>query len=132
MTRYKMFTGANTTTDGLASIDIVADGEITSVTWVIRVDDAGVASGQYELSFASSSAFATNDSRNQISSCAWSVPVATEARAYNFQEFFDEPIKVSQGERIFLHHLSDAAADDIECTVYLHVSDKARGSRLRL
>jgi hypothetical protein len=138
MTQYKLFGSSIATADGVASLDIVSDGKIYAVSWnSIGTTQAGLTtSGRLELSFASGSGFATNDTRSSISQfCYFSTAVLT-AVALNFggQQWIDLPdIPVNQGERLFLHHLVGATTPATALhTVFIYVTDKGDGSSRRV
>lgn len=134
MTNYKLYSAATATADGSASLDVVQDGKIQGISFVIAgLAGAGVnGRGRCEVSFASSSSFVTNDTRNQICQCSFSMPVNTGG--FNQVAYFALPdIQANQGERIYLHfNLAGTAPSAMDTTVFLHTMDSNKNSRVRL
>jgi len=133
MTQYKMFaSGAGS--DGMAQIDIVADGRLVGIQWdgyaQAAVGDTG---GQrWEISFSSSSAFTTNDTRSSLSTFTVLAPgVAAEPGGSARSQYIQLDQPVNAGERLFLHGASNgsAAATAVAVTAYLWVEDKTQSVR---
>lgn len=139
MTVYKLYSAATATGDGAAQLDIVAPGTIVGTKWIIRAGTTGAKKdGRWELSFSSSSAFATNDTRSGIDQCAYAVLDASAGGTANsgiiniFTPMPDVP--VAMGERLYIHNLATAAPTTMETTCFIFVDDKqgSAGRRVRL
>lgn len=132
MSIYKLY--ATATGDGSASLDIVQNGNIEAIAW--HVDYDCVADNQLlraEVSFASSSGLATNDTKSSISAFRAYSNLGAAGADFGTANYVIAPvdIPVSQGERMYLHlsHTMTAVA----VTVYLYVDDKigSQGRRVR-
>lgn len=131
MTSYKLYSSGTATADAAASLDVVQDGKIVGLLISGRhTAGAGGTSGRLELSFSSSSGFAANDTRSAIAQWSYS-SIASVAGNYN--QYYSLPdVPVSQGERLYLHHLATVAATSAEHTVFLLVMDKGDSSARRV
>lgn len=134
MTVYKLYgTGV---TDNIASLDIVNDGVINAVKWACRADlDADLETMQAEISFASASGFATNDTRSSISgvqaaAAASGTPASLTVLFVNQFDGPDLGIPVAAGERLYLH----GGGTSFTGTAWIYVDDKSSnaGRRVRL
>ena len=131
---YKMYSATAATaatSEGIATMDIPEDGEITSIAWSIVASDATAASGRAELSFTSSQGLTTNDTRAAIASVAYACTNGLVA-AVNFEVRLDPPVKISGGDRIYFHNINQTAFDvlQIVCHIYSSTKGVARARRI--
>lgn len=133
MTIYKMYASANPA-DALATLDIVADGRIVAIGGYMDPAYAGAdGSVRSELSFASSSGFASNDTRSSFWGMASRHDFTTSG---GVQSVVNEmvtglDIPVALGERLYLHATGTAVTTIF--TIWLYVEDKqgSAGRRIR-
>lgn len=134
MTIYKMYVSeTGSAAVASASIDIQNDGEISCVALGITVTEAGttaiVAKVSAEVTFASTPQFTSNDVRSSLCQAAYSSQSFTTTPALGTPSipFCVVPslaVKVSAGERIFIHIQSNTATlDSAEAVAYLYVND---------
>lgn len=135
MSVYKL-TAANDGTDGMASLDVIADGEITGM--LVTAQPTGMdALGDYnraEVSFSSSSSFTTNDVRASLIMAGVSQNFLTSgggSPGYN-SSVSGLTIKVNQGERIFLHgNISTGGGGQVTAYLYVNDGQESRPARRR-
>lgn len=126
---YGAITGG--TQDGLANIDIPADGFILGVDWDINLNmDTDAETASVELSFIATNQLATNDIRGRISSISSRLAVlsSTSGHVGSLQKWvgpFD--ISVSGGERIYLHCVSTAGiTGEARCSLMVDLGTQVR------
>lgn len=122
MTIYKL-TGT-TVQDNVASLDIQEDGVMDGVLMAMTADlDADGEVMSMEVSFSSTSGFATNDTRASIAGCAIQNGLLTSG-AINGAVNIYVPIgmTVSGGERVYLHTSGTAAAIG-RVSAWIYVAD---------
>lgn len=137
MSIYKLYgTG---TSDNLASLDIVVDGQISAIQWSVFGDlDADGETYSAELSFSSSSGFTTNDTKSGISTVKQFAAAAGTPASLHMTgtHLFLGPnlgIPVKQGERLYLH----GTGTSMTATCFIYVNDgvgagRQGGRRVRL
>lgn len=124
MTVYKLFAAANPA-DSLASLDIVADGVIEAILGCLEPTYAGAdGTTAMEVSFASSSGLATNDTRSSFFAMVMRHDFTTSGGAVTSHHVAVPglSIPVAQGERLYLH--ASGTAVSTRFIVYLYVNDK--------
>lgn len=134
MSSFKMYTSdvQAGTIEGAATMDVPEDADVHAIAWSIDGGDAAANGVKYELSLASSSGLATNDTRASISSASMGVAAA----AYNMVnsiQMFDPPIRLAGGDRLYIHKSSSQGAwDNLRATCHIYASTKgvARARRL--
>jgi hypothetical protein len=133
----KMYTA--TVGDAAASMDMPLDGMIVGVLFQTRAIGADVLNeGVFaELSFASTSGFAANDTRASIAGVANILGAITTGGANMAANvplaFGADGIPVSAGERLYLHTTSGGTVTiAVSCWVYIRVTGLARADRRRL
>lgn len=130
MSIYKLFT--TTDGDGAASLDIIENGMITAVYFSgYAALSADADSFEAEVSFASTSGFATNDTKSSIAKVATEVELVTSGEPQNGFNIMVAPLEipVSQGERLYLHTATPVGTAAIRMSCYVYVKDRARSPR---
>lgn len=97
---------ATTTGDNAASVDVPQDGHITGVYWSLDgALSADADSIVAELSFGSTNAFTTNDTRQVVSEVRCQTQLVTSGEVFNaINAYHPVPfLPVGQGERLYLH-----------------------------
>lgn len=97
--------------NGIASIDVPANGNLVGVTWNVNVDfDTDNDTFQAQLSFGSTGSI-VNDSRQVISNCASGISMPTSAGFVRGDINYHDPvdIPVNMGERLFIHGMCSAS-----------------------
>lgn len=130
MSIYKLF--STTDGDGAASVDITAPGTIEGVYWsgYARLS-ADTDDFEAELSFASSSGFATNDTKSSICGIRQETELVTSGQITNGVNSFCGPLNVpvAQGERLYLHTATPAGTATMRISCWVYVRDRASQSR---
>jgi len=127
---YKLFT--TTDGDGAASLDVIANGTITGVLFsgyaILAVDND---SFEAEVSFSSTSGFATNDTKSSIAKVASQSAVSTAESAQMGINVMISPLEipVTQGERLYLHTATPSGTPTIRMSAYLYVKDRVGSPR---
>lgn len=119
--------------DNMASIDVPANGHLIGLDWEVLAAASGADfTDTFEVSFGSTSQFATNDARATISSCAVGGDVTTSgATALHANKYVALPdIPVNMGERIYLHGTGTAIT--ITARAHLHFDFDLDRPRTRL
>lgn len=131
---YKLYT----TTDGdaAASVDIVAAGTIEGVYWSGYATLAADAdSFEAELSFASTSGFATNDTKSSICGVRSETELTTSGQVQNAINIMIAPLNIPivQGERLYIHTATPVGAATLRLSCWVYTRDRAAaGRRVRL
>lgn len=134
MTIYKLYATSVADADGVASLDIVAPGAIVGILFSSTTvgPAGGICSGQLEVSFSSSSGFASNDTRSSFATLTYGNNTGAANGAASIMQYVALPgVPVNAGERIFLHNLVDTAPTSVRNYVYLYVDDKSATSKVR-
>lgn len=132
---YKLFGAAAATTDGVASMDIRADGLIVGVLLQIEMDGGGAADGQgagVEISFLSSSGHSTNDTTGSIAGLYLETTFTTSGAAVPaLSQFIPMEVPVNSGERLFMHIQEAGTTTQVRARCWLYIEEKAGSSRPR-
>jgi len=133
---YKLYASVSTSTDSAASLDIVEDGQIIGMNLDIdaTADDALNDGATAEVSFASVSAFATNDTRASIIAAGVHQGFLTTGGGAvaksSLIAFGQDGIPVSGGERLYLHiNITGTSVCAVRCYLYVKVTGVGRPSR---
>lgn len=129
---YKLYGAPTATTDALASLDIQRDGHIVAYDANLGVLTADALDDGYamEVSFASTGAFTSNDTKASILTIrafasfltSGGGPVKAQSQLSGLA------IVVSAGERIYLHAQVSAAPASARMTAYLFVMPLDQGA----
>lgn len=126
---YKMF--ASVFGDGAATIDVREDGMLRGVAWNFETDlDADGENAGFELSFAATNGFTSNDTTASIigdgirAGLLTSGALNASCRGY----VSDLNIPVASGERLFLH-TSASGPTACRLSVWLYLDVTGPGSR---
>jgi len=126
MTVYKLRKSFTVSLDDGASLDIQFDGRIVAFWWEVHSDlDADAESFQVEVSFLSSNALSSNDSRGSLTVAgaqASGTPGFIESSVNSGLSGLDIP--VTRGERIHMHAILTGSGS-VVATCYLYVDDRA-------
>lgn len=127
---YKLYgTGV---TDAVASLDIVANGNIVAIAVAHEADlPADNNTSRMEVSFSSTSGFTSNDTKSSIITSRLFASLVTSGLATTGANFGVSGLKipVTLGERIYLH----GSGTTMTATVYIYTDDRsAAGRRQRL
>lgn len=122
------------TQNAMAGVDVPTDGSIKALQWALTNDmDADQEFVRVQLSFSSVGAFASNDTRQIISTIMNSINFTTSGMTNTGQNlylpFLDIP--VYGGERLYLHGLSSTGViGEVYCHIY-YSFDEVRASQRR-
>lgn len=133
MSVIKMYVSVTGSTAGNAAIDIPEDGIIDAVSLGCTGFNATPADGDYshaEVSFMSVNSFGTNDVRGSL--CTVSVGYAGAAAADGLKATPSVPfcmmnnlgVRVSAGERVYLHAINKNSDQQVLAVAYLFIRDK--------
>lgn len=126
----KMYGASTTTADAVASMDVAEDGVIEGALFnQIVIGDASGEGGSWELSFASVSAFTTNDTRASLATVG---AICNAIGGGHGNTYVPMDIPVSAGERLYLHTAVSGTptGNNLRATVYLRQrGDPARSRR---
>lgn len=94
--------------DGLASVDVPQDGNLVGIEWSVRnlLIDADGEAFAAQVSFGSTGAFSTNDTRQVISQvCVGQADLVTSGYIVpSINQYTPLPnLRVAAGERLYLH-----------------------------
>lgn len=131
---YKFFT--STQGDAAASIDIPEDGVIEGVLAAMDITGADVLNDGYrwELSFASTSGFSSNDTRASIAGGGVRTEVVTTGGSIGLMGLYvPMEVSVQGGERLYLHTVAAGTiAQNLSVWVYVrHANVAGRASAAR-
>ncbi len=133
----KLFSTAQT--DASASLDVPFDGQIMGALLDVRVDGADALNDRIsaEVSFSSTSGFASNDTRASFIGASASQGFLTSGGGPTgrnaFITFAPHGIPVSAGERIYLHVAAGGTVTSaVTCWMYVLIDGTARTARRRL
>jgi len=128
-TIYKLFDTSAASVDAAASIDIQDDGVIEGLAFSMmgRVADAQDDGGRFEVSFASTNGFSSNDTRASIFGAGSSQAFLTSGGGpVAINGYVPMEVAVQGGERIYLHH-QNTGSITVETSVWLYVRAKGGG-----
>jgi len=127
MTLYKLFASVAATSDAVAQLDIVGDGFISAIWGYLTVEGADALNDGigFEVSFASTSGFNSNDTRASIFGLDTRQEFLTSGGATPgmFGSVSGLRIPVLAGERIYLHSLENGTITAGRGTFWFFVED---------
>lgn len=136
---YKLYGSVTASTDGVANLDFQFNGVIEGILLNINVTGADALNdgGGVEISFASTSGLASNDTRASIAGLKVNQGFLTSGGGPVGDSVFvslGKGIPVAAGERIYMHLQvsGTVTAVNSSCWLYTAVTDAGRIARRRL
>lgn len=136
---YKLFANVAATTEAAAVLDIQFDGVIEGVLLniIMTAGDALADAGRAEVSFASTSGFANNDTRASFAGIGVQQGFLTTGGGPLHDSVFltlGKGIPIAAGERIYLHIQLFGGAGNILVSAWLYTATDGggRASRRRI
>jgi len=130
-TVYKLYDTSAADQDAAASVDIQEDAVIEGMAYTMLTISADALNdgGRFEISFASTNGFTSNDTRASIGGGVCGQSFLTSGGGPTFANgYIPMQVAVAAGERIYLHH-DNTGSVTVETTVWLYVSQKGGGPR---
>lgn len=123
----KLYASGTSTTNAAAQIDILRDGIIHGLLFSVRMaTTTDGSSARWELSFASTSQLATNDTVGPIASVALTYEIATSGGMdlAKVVPITGLAIPVRSGDRLYIHSLVTGTLTSNDCNVYVYCGEK--------
>lgn len=123
---YKLYTNTTGSNNGVASLKITRDGQITGISWALGLlGGAGVGRISFELSKQNTSSLTTNDTPDVVlaSACIAS-PNATHNADNALTAGLAIPVQIGDSLYINTAFVGAVAPTSVECNVYVYVLTK--------
>ncbi len=127
----KMFGSSTTSADAVASVDVQEDGVIEGVLMAQRSHgDATNEGAAWEVSFASVSAFTSNDTRASICGTTEVSPgnIVTTGGPSGKVSYVPMEVPVNAGERIYLHTTVTGTPTTNTLSAWLYIRNTGGGA----